>query len=242
MNPLYEKAKDLILIRRTSDNKEFEEYPLIVQPQSVLMTDPANNVVCFGACGLHVAFAASSSYSDTSSFAWYALSASYALSSSYVLSSSYAITASYALNFSAAFYSTSASCLQNPNITIDGDGNIKTSGSIDTDGTPITSNGGSINTVTGNLTAGTIDTTALFSFNPTMGLMTTGAGDINTGGGNIDLVGGGITGSLLGTSSYALTASYALNSFGGLTKVQHMTSGSTWCTMSIVNGLIVSII
>src|ERR1039458_2983338 len=153
-------------------------------------------------------------------------------------------SASYALNGGVAIDSSSlsASYLQNSNITIDGDGNIKTSGSIDTDGTPITSNGGSINTVTGNLTAGTIDTTALFSFNPTMGLMTTGAGDINTGGGNIDLVGGGITGSLLGTSSYALTASYALNSFGGLTKVQHMTSGSTWCTMSIVNGLIVSII
>ena len=98
MNPLYEKAKDLILIRRTSDNKEFEEYPLVVQPQSVLMTDPANNVICFGACGLHVAFAVSSSYSDTSSFAWYALSASYANSASYCISSSYSQTASYALN------------------------------------------------------------------------------------------------------------------------------------------------
>src|ERR1035438_125024 len=97
MNPLYEKAKDLILIRRTSDNKEFEEYPVVVQPQSVLMTDPSNNVICFGACGLNVAFAISSSYSDTSSFAWYALSASFANSASYSYSSSYAISASYAL-------------------------------------------------------------------------------------------------------------------------------------------------
>ena len=95
MNPLYEKAKDLILIRRTSDNREFEEYPVVVQQQSVLMTDPANNVISFGACGLHVAFAVSSSYSDTSSFAWYALSASYSNSASYSYSSSNAISASY---------------------------------------------------------------------------------------------------------------------------------------------------
>jgi hypothetical protein len=118
MNPLYEKAKDLVLVRRTSDNKEFEEYPLFVQPQSVLMTDPANNVICISACSLHVAFAVSASYSATSSFAWYALSSSYANSASYVISSSYAYsasyayTASYALEASSALFANTASYLR----------------------------------------------------------------------------------------------------------------------------------
>jgi hypothetical protein len=111
MNQLYEKAKDLILIRRTSDNKEFEEYPLIVQPQSVLMTDPANNVICFSACGLHVAFAVSAlsasfansaSYAYSSSHALWADSSSYYISETssalYAVSASYAQTASWAVN------------------------------------------------------------------------------------------------------------------------------------------------
>lgn len=130
MNPLYEKAKDLILIRRTSDNKEFEEYPLIVQPQSVLMTDPTNDIVMFNVCGLSVAFARSASYSEsgsyahtasfsfqnaTSSWAWFALSSSFANSASYTVSSSNAIsaswadTASFALEASAAYSAAFAS-------------------------------------------------------------------------------------------------------------------------------------
>ena len=108
MNPLYEKAKDVVLIRRTSDNKEFEEYPLILQPQSALVTDPANDILCFGLCGLRVGFATSASYSDTSSFAWYALSASFANSASYCLSSSNAISASYAITSSLALEASSA--------------------------------------------------------------------------------------------------------------------------------------
>lgn len=108
MNPLYEKAKDVVLIRRTSDNKEFEEYPLILQPQSALVTDPTNDIQCFGLCALRVGFATSASYSDTSSFAWYALSASWANSASYAYSSSHAISASWAETASFAFEASSA--------------------------------------------------------------------------------------------------------------------------------------
>ncbi len=71
MNPLYEKAKDLILIRRTSDNKEFEEYPFTLQPSSLMMTDPLNTIICFPPCELTVGSAisaTSSSYATTASF------------------------------------------------------------------------------------------------------------------------------------------------------------------------------
>jgi hypothetical protein len=114
MNPLYEKGKDIILIRRTSDNKEFEEFPLTLQPVSALVTDPTNDVVCVGLCALSVGFATSASYSQTTT-ALNALSASYANSSSYSFSSSYATyasTASIALEVSSAIsasYSLSSS-------------------------------------------------------------------------------------------------------------------------------------
>ena len=104
MNPLYQKAKDVILIRRTSDNKEFEEYPLTLQPQSALVTDPTNDIVCFSLCNLP--------YASTSSLALMAISASWANSSSYSLTSSFAFVSLYAsasLEASAAFFATTAS-------------------------------------------------------------------------------------------------------------------------------------
>lgn len=111
MNPLYEKAKDVILIRRTSDNKEFEEYPLTVYPVSALVTDPANDIQCVSICSLRVGYAVSSSYTETASYAHsssaalYAISASFANSSSYTLSASYASTASFGLEASSALSS-----------------------------------------------------------------------------------------------------------------------------------------
>ena len=103
MNPLYEKAKDVVLIRRTSDNKEFEEYPLTVYPVSAIVTDPSNDIQCVSICSLSVGHANSASYVESASFtlsssaALYAISSSYANSSSYTLFSSYASTSSLAL-------------------------------------------------------------------------------------------------------------------------------------------------
>jgi len=69
MNNLYQKDQDIALVRRTSGNTEFEEYPLIVTPQSVLMTDSTNNVVCVGVNNLNIQYATTSSYAGVSSFA-----------------------------------------------------------------------------------------------------------------------------------------------------------------------------
>ncbi len=116
-------------MRRTSDNKEFEEFPLIVSDSSVIATDIDNNLFCYKICELlrHVlsasyaesgSFTISSSYSYSgshaisSSQALDALSASYSLSGSYVISASWAETSSFALEASAAFsaaFATSAS-------------------------------------------------------------------------------------------------------------------------------------
>ena len=88
MNYLYQKDKDLIFIRRALNNREFEEYPLIVQPRTVLALDPNNNLVCYPIDSLAATSAISSSFSTT---------ASYAMNGSSV-SASFALTASYAMN------------------------------------------------------------------------------------------------------------------------------------------------
>lgn len=112
-------------MRRTADNKEFEEFPLIVSDSSVIATDIDNNLFCYKICEL-LKHAFSASYAETSSFAWSgshtitasyahmssyamdALSASYSLSGSYVISASWAETSSFALEASAAFSATFA--------------------------------------------------------------------------------------------------------------------------------------
>jgi hypothetical protein len=115
MNPLYEKAKDVILIRRTSDNKEFEEYPLTIFPISALVADPSNDIQCVALCNLNVGHAISASYVESASYAHsssaalFAISASYANSASYTISSSYAITTSLAMEASAAYSAAYAS-------------------------------------------------------------------------------------------------------------------------------------
>ena len=58
---LYEKAKDLFFQRRTSNGK-FEEFPLIVQPNSLLGTDSGNNLVMISTASLIVISSLSSSY------------------------------------------------------------------------------------------------------------------------------------------------------------------------------------
>ena len=68
----YQKAKDIFIQRRNSNNQRFEEYALIVSPNSVIITDDDNDLIT----------------KPLSEFA--------ELSQS--LSSSYALTASYALN------------------------------------------------------------------------------------------------------------------------------------------------
>src|ERR1035437_7886413 len=73
MNHLYQKDKDLIFVRRASDNKEFWEYPLIVQPQSFLALSPQNNLYCMPISSIPMSNASSSissSYALTASDAF----------------------------------------------------------------------------------------------------------------------------------------------------------------------------
>lgn len=112
MNPLYEKAKDLIIIRRTSDNKEFEEYPFSLQPSSLVMTDPTNDIVCFPPCALTVGHALSASVGETSSYAFSSSNASYALSASTATLASMSLETSHAFNATSASYAFSASYAQ----------------------------------------------------------------------------------------------------------------------------------
>lgn len=239
MNPLYEKSKDLVLIRRTSDNKEFEEYPLIVHPQSALVTDPTNNILCFSLCALHVGFATSASYSTTSSYAntasfafnsitsswaWLALSASFANSSSYAISSSYAAVAEAVLHSSAAlsasYASTASLSLTSSNPLYLGGPWQTTVGEVylyspDTD----TYNSIVVNAMNdivitaeqGNITF----TPKGYGVNPSTVTITEGT-----------LMAPFITGSLFGTSSYALTASYAKNAGG-------TQASSSWASASL---------
>ena len=71
-------TKDVFIQRRTQTGT-FEEHPLVVQPNSLIVTDPLNNLIMV----------------DTSSFLAGTGSITQAISSSY---SNYAVTSSYALN------------------------------------------------------------------------------------------------------------------------------------------------
>ena len=101
MNNLYQKDKDIVLIRRTSGNKEFGEYPLIVQPATLLAVDPSNDIVCYPICEL-LASATSASWALTSSFTSLAGTTLYAPSAG---TASWAKTAITSLNSSSSLIS-----------------------------------------------------------------------------------------------------------------------------------------
>ena len=111
MNNLYSKDKDIVIIRRTSGNKEFEEYPLIVQPSTVLAFDPQNDLTCYPICAL-LNNATSASWALTSSFTLFAGTTLYALTAgtaSWANTAITAINASSSLISSASLLSTTAS-------------------------------------------------------------------------------------------------------------------------------------
>ena len=78
---MYQKAKDIFTQRRTPTNEGFEEYPLIVQPLSVLTTDGLNNLTftllnelsvqsaSFASSALTASFALNVTQNDSSSWA-----------------------------------------------------------------------------------------------------------------------------------------------------------------------------
>ena len=45
MSKIYQKNKDVYIQRRNANNSGFDEYPLVVAPDSVIVTDEANNLV-----------------------------------------------------------------------------------------------------------------------------------------------------------------------------------------------------
>ena len=104
MNNLYSKDKDIVIIRRTSGNKEFEEYPLIVQPSTVLAFDPANDLTCYPICAL-LNNATSASWALTASFTLFAGATLYALTAG---TSSWANTAITAINASSSSVSSTS--------------------------------------------------------------------------------------------------------------------------------------
>jgi len=71
--PQYEKAKD-VFIQRKNTSGGFEEYALIVRPNSAIITDENNNLVSISTASLisgtgSIDFAVSSSYAVTASYA-----------------------------------------------------------------------------------------------------------------------------------------------------------------------------
>ena len=71
--PNYQKAKDIFTQRKVVDGT-FEEYPLVVQPNSVIVTDAANNLIMVTTASLiagtgSIEFATSASYANTASYA-----------------------------------------------------------------------------------------------------------------------------------------------------------------------------
>jgi len=95
----YQKAKDIFIQRKTSADT-FEEYPLIVQPNSIIITDSDNNLLMILTSSF-TSSSISSSHSNTASVAIYAFStdsssfASSSISSSYTQTASYVASASY---------------------------------------------------------------------------------------------------------------------------------------------------
>ena len=102
--------KDIFLERRTTNNT-FEEAPLHVQPNSVVVSDANGNLAMVDTASFvsgtgSIAFAISSSVAVTSSFSFTASWSSVSLSSSYALnavSASYAVSASFATNAETAY-------------------------------------------------------------------------------------------------------------------------------------------
>lgn len=117
MNPLYLKSKDTFTQRRTPDNNGFEEYPLIVQPSSIVHTDNQNNLTLSSIDNFSVGTA---SYAISASHAHITDTASYTITniitqsvetSSYSISASWAsrsLFAGYANNSSASSYASYA--------------------------------------------------------------------------------------------------------------------------------------
>lgn len=101
----YTKAKDIYTQRRTSNNDEFEEYSLIVQPSSVVVTDNQNNLTFIPlsvftlTASLDAATAISSSHAnraDLANDAQHATSADFALVATSATTAYSAITATSA--------------------------------------------------------------------------------------------------------------------------------------------------
>jgi hypothetical protein len=89
----YEKAKDVFIQRRTTSGG-FEEYALIVQPNSAIITDVNNNLVFINTASL----VGTGSGTTLSTGSFYPITSSWSVSASFAsssLSSSFAITASY---------------------------------------------------------------------------------------------------------------------------------------------------
>ncbi len=104
MNSLYQKDKDIVIIRRTSGNKEFEEYPLIVQPTSVLALDPSSDLMCLPISSLLLNIT-SASFASTASVALVAGTTLYAPNAG---TASWANTAITTINSSGSLLAQSA--------------------------------------------------------------------------------------------------------------------------------------
>jgi hypothetical protein len=103
MSKIYQKTKDVYIQRRNANNNGFDEYPLIVQPSSVVVTDEANNLVIMPLGEVQFV---SASYAYHSGKAYNADTASYLLGT--IQSASYIATASNAVSTSYAAYAANA--------------------------------------------------------------------------------------------------------------------------------------
>ncbi len=114
MSDNYQKAKDIFTQRRNSTNRNFEEYPLIVSPNSAVVINSSNDIAMMP---LSSFARGTASIADSASYSSYSLSASYAPGSPSI-SASYALSASYAKNSDTASLANNAiSSSYSPNIS-----------------------------------------------------------------------------------------------------------------------------
>lgn len=93
----YQKYKDIFIQRKSADGRQFEEYPLIVAPNSVLITNPNQDLVLVNTASFlaGTSIAENAIHAFVSDQSTVATSSIYATQSLYATSSIYANTASY---------------------------------------------------------------------------------------------------------------------------------------------------
>ena len=221
---LYQKNKDVFIQRRNINNTGFEEYPIIVSPDGVIITDTLNNLACQsksdflsaltasisasyaltasyalngGGSGSNFSLTTGSTYPITSSWSNNTVSASYSNTSSYAITASYVTTSSWSNNTISASYAVFSSTSSIALSTISASYSNTSSYSI--------SASISINALSSSTSiSASYALTSSFSFN------TVSASNANTASWAINAI-------TATTSSYANTASWAVNAITATT-------------------------